>query len=194
MRGWPGNGPEDGRGNRDDGGRGEDRRPPTGKPSLGTWYAKGLATTIPTLVAGGIGLVSTGSAGVAAIVATAVSALSAPAVESWFKGREIKAEQDAAASDLGNLGSPGAMGQTLMTLATVYQLIDEITGRAETCQHSLEEGRAALVTVMGGGNAVPPDLGESYGLNGEAQDDLKRMCSELGQAFAALRRLQASLS
>ena len=156
---------------------------------------KALATAAPTLAAGIIGLVSTGSAAVAAVVATAVSAVASPAVDSWFKGREIKAEEEAAAAAISaEFNSAGAMGEALVTIGTLYQLIEEIVGRAEVCQRSLEQGRTALANVLGGGNAVPRNARETYGLNEAAQADLKRVCSGVGEAAAALRRLQAAIS
>ena len=181
---------QDGRQRRNRRGRGEEPQRPTGKPSLGFWYLKGMATAIPSLLAGAIGLISTGSAAVAAVVAATVSAVASPAVESWFKGREIKAEAEAASAEFGSLGSAGAMARALATLVAVYELIDEITGQAEACGQMLKEGRSSLAAVMGGGNAIPQDLRDAYELNEEAQDDLKRVCSELGQAFAALRRFR----
>ena len=186
---------DDGRTRRDSGERREQRQRPSGRPSLGSWYAKGLATAVPPLVAGGISLFSTGSGAVATVVAAAVTAATGPAVESWFKGREIKAEEEAAsAATSAEFGSDGAMGRTLITIGTVYELIDDIRGRAEACGRQLGDARSRLAAVMGGGGAVPQNLMETYGLNGEAQADLKQVVSATGQASVALRRFQASIS
>lgn len=143
----------------------------SGVPSARAWYAKGLAGSLPGLIAGSISLVSTGSATIAAVAAGVVTTFSTSMVERWFKQKEITAQEEApvATSANASVDTAGALGRAHVTIGAVFQLISDADRRAKRCYDSLEQSKSQLAGVLGCGNRILQQVQETYSHSWEAR-------------------------
>ena len=168
-------------------------------PKLREWYLKGLSGTVPGIVAAVVGMVATGSAGIAALAATAVTAVCGPAMDHWFKRREIKAQLDAGDAEadadpvVATTSSIGALGAIMATISAAISKIGEADEVGHQSFDSLRTSRDRLATVIGGGEAIPPLAEETYVLNDDARRNLEAMHAALENAVRELQKVQVVL-
>ncbi|MBT8226186.1 MAG: hypothetical protein HKP61_16950 [Dactylosporangium sp.] len=156
-----------------------------------------MSLALPGLVGGGVGLASTGSAAAASYIGTVVTALAAPAIDRWFKRKEVVAQEARVAAMAHSQitgADRGAMSRAYATIAVAFQRLDEIDGQMRRCSEALEHSQTRLATTLGGGNAVAAEVHRTFGHNATARKRLGDAHAALEKATVALHRFHPTVA